>query len=76
MSGGRERYAMSDKRRIKLFIDTGSANARHIDYIDLPDDWDQMSGKDQEEYLDEEAQDFVSNYIEFGAVVVDEDDEA
>jgi hypothetical protein len=65
-----------DNRRIKLYIDTGFANASHVDYIDLPDGWDRMSDEDQEEYLEQEAQDFLGNHIGFGAdVVAEENDE-
>lgn len=58
--------------RIKMFIDTGFAGARHEDYTDFDDDiWAGMTEEAREKELDDIAQEYLVNHIECGAFVVD-----
>lgn len=62
--------------KIKLYVCTGFADCKHVDYHDIPDDeWDGMTQKEQEDLLDELAQDHMVNHIDYGAFVVEEEDE-
>lgn len=60
---------MSKSRRIKMNLGIGLGNAKQEDYQDLPDDWDDMSVEDQQNYLEEVARDFASNYVDVSAWV-------
>ena len=60
---------MSKSRRIKVSLSIGFGNAKREDHQDLPDDWDDMSVEDQQNYLEEIAQDFASNYVDVSAWV-------
>lgn len=60
---------MSKPRRIKTSLSIGLSNAKKEDYQDLPDDWDDMSIEDQQDYLEEVAQNFASNYVDVSAWV-------
>lgn len=66
---------MSETRKIKVWIDTGFNSASHTDFLDLPDGWDVMTPAEQEERLEEEAREFLGNKIDYGAAVVENDDE-
>lgn len=56
--------------RIKLFISTGFTGCGYKDYYDYPDeDWDELTEDDKEKELDQLAQDFLGNHIDFGAYV-------
>lgn len=61
-------------RMIKTVVNTGFANATHIDYEELPDNWDEMTQEEQENHLEEFAQDAVSNSIDACASVVEKAD--
>ena len=62
--------------RIKVFINTGFANAKHEDVIEVPnEDWNGMTEKEREDFLDEEAEMFMANLIEAGAYPIDDDEE-
>jgi hypothetical protein len=65
----------NSKRRIRLWIDTGFAGEGHEDFIDLPEDWEEMSVNERRKFLDDEAQIFLSNRIDWGADVVGADEE-
>ena len=62
-------------RRIKIYINTGFAAGKHVDYDDLPEGWDDWTEEEREDHLNEVAQDFMSNRIDYGAYVVDEEDD-
>ena len=59
-------------KRIKMHIGTGYAGADHVDFIHVPDEWDEMTEKERQSYLDEVAKDFLGNNIEYSAWVVDD----
>lgn len=64
---------MSDKIRIKLYVDTGYPTAKHEDHEEVDRAWwNSLSEKERDEWLDQAAQDYMSNCIEYGAYV-DED---
>jgi hypothetical protein len=56
------------KRVIKLHLSIGFTTCRE-DTEELPDDWDAMSPKEQEAYLDDVAGDFRDNYVEYSASI-------
>lgn len=62
---------MADSRRIKCWINTGFAGRDHFEWYPLPDGWDDLSEDEQEEILEEMAQDYRGDHIEFGAYVDD-----
>lgn len=55
-----------------MHIGTGYVGAEHVDFIHVPDEWDEMTEKEREDYLDEAANEFLANQIEYGAWVVDD----
>ena len=62
--------------KIKLYVCTGFAGCKHVDYRYIPDDeWDEMTKTEQEDLLDQLAQDHMVNCIDYGAFVVEEEDE-
>jgi hypothetical protein len=62
--------------KIKLYVHTGLSNASHEDYEEVDDaKWAAMSEKEREEMLDEMAREFMGNNIDFGAFVVEGEDE-
>lgn len=63
---------MTDKIRIKLYVNTGYPIGSHSLYEEIErEDWEGMSSIEQEAYLDQAAVDFMQKHIEFGAYVVD-----
>lgn len=56
-------------RRIRVWIDTGFAGAKHEDFEELPDYWDTMTELEQNEYLDDVVDCFMSRRIDCGACV-------
>ena len=59
-------------RMIKVYVGTGWANGDHVDYWELPDGWDDMSEKEQEETLNEYSLDYLYDCCEHYAEVVEE----
>lgn len=61
---------MTDKVKIKLYIGTGFAGAKHEDeeYIDRKE-WEGMSPEQREEYLEQAATDYLNNHIDYSAWV-------
>lgn len=62
-------------RKIRVYINTGYANCRHVDFEDLPEDWNDWSAAEQEGYLDEISNAYLNNMIDYGANVVEDEDE-
>lgn len=65
---------MNDKVKIKLYIGTGFAGCDHrnVEYVDRAE-WEAMTEKEQDNYLDQVAQDFLENHIDFSAWVEEEE---
>lgn len=62
--------------KIKLFVNTGFANCKHEDILEIDDqEWNEMTEEEREKYMDEAAGDFMNNYIEYGAYPVEDEDE-
>ena len=59
-------------KRIKVYVCTNKTGSKVEDEFDAPEDWDQMDDTERDEYLDQVAQDHLSNSADFGAYVVDE----
>jgi hypothetical protein len=57
--------------KIKLYINTGFANCKHTEIIDCPEEWEKMSQQEKEEWLDDEALDFLNNHIDYGAIIIE-----
>jgi hypothetical protein len=63
-------------RRIRVSVEVNYAGIDiPDDYEDLPEDWDEMSAKDRDDYLRDLAVDALSLVAGSGACVVDENDE-
>jgi hypothetical protein len=60
---------------IKVQVSTGWANGDHTDYWELPNGWDEMSEKEQEDFLAECGQDYLFECCEGYADVVEEEGE-
>jgi len=59
--------------RVRLFLTTGMAGGRREEIMDIPDsEVEHMDGEEYEEYLDQLATDFMSNYIDYGCEVLDD----
>lgn len=58
------------KRRIVTYISLG--NYKREDSEPLPENWDEMTEKEQREYLDDAAQTTLQNHADFGAYVKEE----
>lgn len=64
----------TDKVKIKVFVYTGFSNAEHEDYFYVDrEKWNLLTEQEREDLLDSYASEYMSNCIEFGAYV--EDDE-
>lgn len=59
-------------RKIKVWVTTGFANAKHEDEMDLPEGWDDMTDEEQEAFLEEAATGFRDMRVDCGAEVVGE----
>jgi len=61
---------MSNKVKINLYIGTGFSGRKYEDheYVDR-NEWEAMSEKEQQDYLDRAALDFLANHIEWSAYV-------
>lgn len=61
---------MSNTVRIKLYVDTGFANCKHEDEEEIDRGvWEAMSEEERAACLEDAAQTYLSNCIDFGAYV-------
>jgi len=60
-------------KQIKITVGTGWANGEHVDYWDLPENWDKFTDKEKENYLDACANDFLHECCDSHAEVVEEE---
>lgn len=59
---------MSEKIKVKMYVHTGFANCKHEDEFEIDrDEWEEMDEKEREKYLDDVAQDYLGNCIDYGA---------
>ncbi len=59
--------------KIKLWADTGYTGCNHDDYEEVPDkEWNAMTEKEKEDYLNDMASIHLHNHIDYGACVVEE----
>lgn len=67
---------MKDVVRIQVYCNTGFVNCKHnfVHEVDKAE-WEALSEKEKEVYLDELATDNVWNHIDAGAYVLDEDEQ-
>lgn len=59
-------------KQIKVSASTGWANGDHVDYWELPDDWDTYSEEEKEKFLVECGDEYLHEMCEGFAEVVDE----
>lgn len=57
--------------KIRKWIHTGYVGANHEDIEELPDDWDSLTEEERAKVLDEVANEYLCDRIDFGAEVVD-----
>ncbi len=61
--------------RIKLKVSTGWANGDHIDYVELPENWDSFTEGEKQKFIDDSSVEFLHECCECSGWLV-EDDEA
>lgn len=61
-------------RKLKIEVHTGFVGATHEDEVGLPDDWDELSEHEQEDFIDECVQEIINDRID-GYAYVEETDE-
>jgi hypothetical protein len=64
-----------DKRKIRVWYNSGWVGAHESDWEDLPEDWDDWSESEQEDYLDTAGRDMMQSRADYGAEVIDDPDE-
>ncbi len=50
--------------KIKVTVNTGFVGATHVDYYELPCNWDSLSQDKKENYMEELAKECMEEYIE------------
>lgn len=61
---------MTDTVRVRMYVRTGFAGANHEDYLDVPrSEWAAMSEREQDEYLNTCAGDYLASCVDYGAYV-------
>lgn len=64
---------MTNPVNIKMHISTGYNGCEYKDSFEVDRDWwEALSSQQQDEFLNEASQDFLSNHIEVGAWVEEE----
>ncbi len=63
------------KKVVKLYFGNGYSNCDHKDFEELPEDWESMTEVQQQEYLDSAASNFMEQYADYSATVVDTDED-
>lgn len=61
-------------KMIKTVVNTGWASGDHVDYHELPINWDDFTEDEKQKHLDELATDELHETCEAYAKVVDEED--
>lgn len=61
-------------RVIRVFVQTNVAGSKCEHDEECPDDWDEMSAEDQQEFLNDAAENHLQNCADYGAYVVDDED--
>jgi hypothetical protein len=62
-------------KQIKITVSTGWAYGDHVEYWELPENWDDFSDKEKGKHLNECALAYLHEVCDSYAEVVDEDDE-
>lgn len=61
-------------KQIKLTVSTGWAGGDHVDYVDLPDEWEELTERQQELLIDELGAGYLHEVCGCCGEVVDEED--
>lgn len=68
---------MNDKLKIRVWLSIGIADASQDDTFTSDDytraEWDALTAEERSEYLDMLANDHMSNYLDCGAEVIDDE---
>lgn len=65
---------MTDKIKIKVYCTTGYVGSDYVEYVEEDrETWESMSEEEQAEELNNYAWDFMSNHIDYGAYVVEDE---
>ncbi len=62
-------------KQIKVTVSTGWVNGDYVEYWELPENWDEFSGKEKDKHLNECAMASLHEVCDSYAEVVDEDDD-
>lgn len=62
-------------RKIRVFVQTNVVGSKCEHDEECPDNWDEMSPEEQEEFLDEAAENHLQSHADYGAYVVDDGDD-
>ena len=63
-------------RRIKIVVETGYVNCDHIDYMEIPYDWDEWSEKEKEQLLNVLALELLHKQVSCFAFLEGEEDDS
>ena len=58
-----------------MTVSTGWANCDHVDYCELPENWNGLSEEDRDKWLSAAAMEYLHECCDAFAEVVDEDEE-
>ncbi len=61
--------------KIKMTVSTGWANGEHVDYQELPPDWDNLSHQEKENYIHACAGEYMHEVCSAHGELVGDDDE-
>ena len=59
-------------RRIKIVVETGYVNCDHIDYMEIPDNFDEWTDEEKEKLLNDLALDLLHEQVSCRAFVEDD----
>lgn len=61
--------------KIKLHVSTGWANGDHVDYQELPENWDEFTEDEKQKFIDECATDYLHECCEAAGWLVEDDED-
>ncbi len=60
-------------KRLEVGVSVGSCQNR--DYIDLPDDWEEMSQEDRDEFIRQSVNTHIENHVDAWGTIVEASDQ-
>ena len=61
-------------KKIKVWLSIGLSNVDREDVFDVPDDWESMTKREQDDYIEDAVTDFRNNHLDYGGRVIEESD--